>query len=150
MATCDRFELFPFPIFQLKNLKSIYYARTKVRHGYFQKKNSIQLNWQVMTLLDFSLIEAIISCFPFCFETSNADIRAYPQQKQQQQQKHNWYHISLKTVETIWWKFNHPPLAGVWCHMLWRSSLSLIVSSSSYASVPQPSHCLTGFDLTLY
>ena len=38
MATCDRFELFPFPIFQLKILKSIYYARTKVRHGYFQKK----------------------------------------------------------------------------------------------------------------
>lgn len=29
------------------------------------KKKSIQLNWQVMTLLDFSLIEAIISCFPF-------------------------------------------------------------------------------------
>ena len=53
-----------------------------------------------MTLLDFSLIEVIISCFPFSFETSNAGIRACPQQKQQQQ-KHNCYHISLKTMETI-------------------------------------------------
>lgn len=61
-----------FPIFKLKILKSIYYVRTKVRHGYFPK-TSIQLNGQVMTLLDFSLIEAIISCFPFSFETSRAD-----------------------------------------------------------------------------